>query len=161
MPDRIDEPAELAEHMAAEAETLPVRPYKRRADRIETSCLVIVAIAVVLAICYVAKPVLIVVLVSILLAFMLTPIVDGLQRVRVPRGLGAMVALLLLFAVVYGTTYFFYNRAVAFVHDLPKYTEKIRDEVDQLRQQAQRFSSNSMRPSTTAEGTITVQQQTD
>jgi predicted PurR-regulated permease PerM len=161
MPDRIDEPTELAEHLAAEAETLPVRPYKRRSDRIETSCLVIVAIAVVLAICYVAKPVLIVVLVSILLAFMLTPIVDGLQRVRVPRGLGAMVALLLLFAVVYGTTYFFYNRAVAFVHDLPKYTEKIRDEVDQLRQQAQRFSSNSMRPSTTAEGTITVQQQTD
>src|SRR5271169_3136418 len=156
MPDRIDEPAEL-EHLAAEAETLPVPPYRRRSDRIETSCLVIVAIAVVLAICYVAKPVLIVVLVSILLAFMLTPIVDGLQRVRVPRGLGAMVALLLLFAVVYGTTYFFYNRAVAFVHDLPKYTEKIRDEVGQLRQQAQRFSSTSTKP----EGTITVQQQTD
>ena len=97
------------------------------------------AIAVVLAICYVAKPVLIVLLVSILLAFMLTPIVDGLQRVRVPRSLGAMVALLLLFAVVYGTTYFFYNRAVAFVHDLPKYTEKIRDEAGQFRQQAQRL----------------------
>ncbi len=162
MPDRIHEPAELAEPMAAEAETLPVRPYQRRADRIETSCLIIVAIAVVLAICYVAKPVLIVVLVSILLAFMLTPIVEGLQRMRVPRGLGALVAMLLLLAVVYGTTYFFYNRAVAFVHDLPKYTEKIRDEVGQLRQQAQRFrSSTSMLPSAKPEGTITVQQQTD
>ena len=161
MPDRIDEPAELTESIATESRMAPLRPYRRRIDRIETSCLVVVAIAVVLAICYVAKPVLIVVLVSILLAFMLTPIVDGLQRVRVPRGLGAIVALLLLVAVVYGTTYFFYNRAVGFVHDLPKYTEKIADEVGQLRQQAERLSSTSKSSVSRPGSTITLEQQPD
>ncbi len=160
MPDRVEEPTELAEHAAAEAETLPGRPYRRRADRIQTSAEIIVAIAVVLAICYVAKPVLIVLLVSVLLAFMLAPIVDGLQRLRAPRSVGAVVALLVLLAVLYGMTYFFYNRAVAFVHDLPKYSEKIREEVGKLRQQAQRIQSTTadVLPSAKPEGTVTVQQ---
>jgi len=163
MPDRRDEPTELAEHMAAEAETLPGTPYRRRADRIQTSAQIIMAIAVVLAICYIAKPVLIVLLVSMLLAFMLAPIVDGLQRIRVPRALGAVIALMVLCAILYGTTYFFYNRAVAFVHDLPKYSEKIREEVGKVRQQAQRLRSTTANvlPSGKPEATVTVQQQTD
>jgi predicted PurR-regulated permease PerM len=162
MPDRIDEPTEVAEHMAAEAETLPGSPERRRAERIQTSAQVIVATAVVLALCSVAKPVLIVLLVSVLLAFTLAPIVDGLQRIRVPRSLGAVVALLMLLAVLYGMTYLFYNRAIAFVHDLPKYSEKIQEEVGRLRQQAQKIrSSTSILPSAKPENTVTVQQQTD
>jgi len=159
MPDQIEEPAELSERIAPSPETPPVRPFRRRADRIETWCLVIVAIAVVLAICYVAKPVLIVVLVSILLAFTLTPVVEALQRIRVPRGLGAIVALLLLAAVIYGTTSFFYGRAVSFVHELPKYADKIGDEVGKLRQEAEIFRSSKAAASTA--GTITFQQQPD
>jgi len=162
MPDRVDEPTELAEHMAAEAETLPGPPYRRRADRIQISAQVIVAIAVVLAICYVAKPVLIVLLVSVLLAFMLAPIVDGLQRVRVPRSLGAVVALLVLCAILYGISFFFYNRGVAFVHELPKYTERIREEADKLQEEAHAFQS----PTPTShpekpETSITVHQERD
>jgi len=161
MPDPVDESTELAEHITPEPGTVPARPYRRRADHIETSCLIILAIAVVLAICYVAKPVLIVVLVSILLAFTLTPVVDGLQRVRIPRGLGAIIALLLLFTVIYGTTYFFYNRAVSFVHELPKYTERIADEVGKIRQQAHRLSSPSQSLAEKPGSTITLEQQTD
>jgi len=160
MPDRIDESTELAEHITTEPQTLPGRPYRRRADHIETTCLIIVAIAVVLAICYVAKPVLIVLLVSILLAFTLTPVVDALQRVRIPRGLGAIIALLLLVAVVYGTVYFFYNRAVSFVHELPKYTERIGSEVGKLRQQAHRLSAPTP-PAGPAANTITLEQEAD
>jgi predicted PurR-regulated permease PerM len=134
MPDRVDEQSELAEPRDAEAEPLPGRSHRRQTDRIQTSAQIIVAIAVVLAICYVAKPVLIVLLVSVLLAFTLTPVVDGLQRLRVPRSVGAVIALLVLFAVLYGMIYFFYNRAVAFAHDLPKYSERIENAAGKLRQ---------------------------
>ena len=162
MPDRVDESTELAEQTAGEAETPPGRLYRRRADRIQTSAQVIVAIAVVLALCYAAKAVLIVLLVSVLLAFMLAPIVDGLQRIRVPRSLGAVVALLLLSAVLYGTTFFFYNRAIAFVHELPKYTERIREEVGKLQQQAHRIqSTTSILPAEKPEATIKVRQERD
>jgi predicted PurR-regulated permease PerM len=59
-------------------------------------------------------------------------------------------------------TYFFYNRAIAFVHDLPKYSEKIQEEVGKLRQQAQKIrSSTSILPSARPENTVTVQQETD
>jgi predicted PurR-regulated permease PerM len=161
MAERINEPTEVADAMAAETEALPGPPDQRRAERIQTSAQVIVAIAVVLALCSVAKPVLIVLLVSVLLAFMLAPIVDGLQRIRVPRGLGAVVALLVLIALLYGMTYLFYNRAVAFVHDLPKYSERIQQEVGKLRQQAERIRSSTILPSGKPGNTVTVQQQTD
>jgi len=85
-----------------------------------------------------------------------------LQRIRVPRSLGAVVALLVLFAILYGTSFFFYYRAVAFVHQLPKYTERIQEEVDKVQQQAHRFqSSTSMLPAEKGEASITVHQERD
>jgi len=162
MPDHIDEPMEVAEHPTVDPEALATRPYRRRADRIQTSAQIIMAIAIVLALSYVAKPVLIVLLASVLLAFMLAPIVDGLQRVRVPRSLGAVVALLVLCAILYGTSFFFYYRAVAFVRQLPTYTEKIRQEVDKVQQQAHRIqSSTSILPPEKPGSSITVHQETD
>jgi predicted PurR-regulated permease PerM len=139
MPERVHERTEEIEHASTQAETLPARQYRRRTDRIQTAAQVIVATAVVLAVCYVAKMVLLVLLFSVLLAFMLAPVVDGLQRIRVPRSVGAALALLLVFALLYGVSVLFYNRAVAFVHELPKYSEKIREEVDKFQQQVQRI----------------------
>lgn len=141
MPNPVDERSELTEPEAAV--TPSGRWQRRRSDRIQTTSLTIVAVAVVLAICYAAKPVLIVLLVSVLLAFMLTPVVDALQNLRIPRSVGAVVALLLLFGVLYGMIYFFYNRAVAFAHDLPRYSEKAQSEVGKLRQQAQKIGGSA------------------
>jgi predicted PurR-regulated permease PerM len=157
MPEQVDERTEQAEPAATEA--AEERAYQRPSDRIQTSCLVIVAIAVVLAICYVAKLVLIVLLVSVLLAFTLAPIVDGLQRFRVPRSVGTFFALLVLLGILYGMTYFFYNRAVAFVHDWPRYSERIREEVGKLQQQAQKIRGRTgvAEPSTRSEGSFTMQ----
>jgi predicted PurR-regulated permease PerM len=160
MPDQIDERTELAEHPAEDADVLPTTPYRRRADRIQTSAQIIMAIAIVLALCYVAKPVLVVLLASVLLAFMLAPIVDGLQRLRVPRSLGAVIALLALCAVLYGTSFFFYSRGVEFAHELPNYTERIRDEANKLEQEAHAFQG----PPSLAEksqSSITVHQERD
>jgi len=161
MPDHIDEPMEVAEHPTVDPEALATRPYRRRADRIQTSAQIIMAIAIVLALCYVAKPVLIVLLASVLLAFMLAPIVDGLQSVRVPRSLGAVVALLVLSAILYGTSFFFYNRGVAFVHELPRYTERIRVEADKLQEEAHAFQGSTSAVSEKPENRITVHQERD
>jgi predicted PurR-regulated permease PerM len=96
---------------------------------------IVVGAAVILTICYVAKLVLITLLVSILLAFMLEPVVNLLERVRVPRSAGAFLAVLLLLAATYGASYFLYARAVSFVHELPRYSEKIRGLLAHVRQQ--------------------------
>jgi len=150
MTNPVDEHSPLSEPMESAAP--PERWQRRRSDRIQTTSQVIVATAVVLAICYVAKPVLIVLLVSVLLSFMLTPVVDGLQRMRLPRGLGALVALLLLLAVLYGISYFFYNRGVAFGHELPKYTERIRKEVGKLEDESHIFREPESAPPQKGQG---------
>ena len=67
---------------------------------------VILAIAVVLAICYVAKLILITLLVSILFAFMLEPLVNLLEKIRLPRPAGAFLAILVMLAAVYAGSYF-------------------------------------------------------
>jgi predicted PurR-regulated permease PerM len=87
---------------------------------------IVVGVAVVLAICYLAKLVLVTLLVSVLLAFMLEPVVGLLERVRVPRAAGALIAVLLLLGACWGASYFFYYRAVSFAHELPGYSEKLR-----------------------------------
>jgi predicted PurR-regulated permease PerM len=96
---------------------------------------VIVAAAVVLAICYVAKLILVTLLVSILFAFVLEPLVNMLERVRLPRAAGAFLAVLFMLGIMYAGSYFLYGKAMSFVHELPKYSDRIRSHLAHFRQQ--------------------------
>ncbi len=78
-------------------------------------------------------------MVSILLAFILAPIVDALSYIRLPRSVGSFIAILLLVAAVAAIFYYSYNQAANLAHDLPKYTGRIRDELARFRRQAQDF----------------------
>ena len=110
-----------------------------RSSRIGSGAQIIVATAVVLVMCYLGKLVLVTLLVSILLAFVLEPVVGLFERIRLPRSLGAFLAILLLLGVTYGASYFFYNRAVSFVQELPKYSQKIRGMLSHVTQQTNKL----------------------
>jgi predicted PurR-regulated permease PerM len=99
----------------------------------------IIGIAGILALCYFGESVLAVLLVSVLLSFILAPIVDFLTFLRLPRSLSAAIAILLLLGALSGIVYYSYNQAATLVQDLPKYTSKLRDEVLQFRKSAERF----------------------
>jgi predicted PurR-regulated permease PerM len=96
---------------------------------------VVVGTSVILILCYLAKMILVTLLVSVLLAFMLDPVVSLLEKIRVPQPMGAFFAVLLLLAATYGASYFLYARAVSFAHELPKYSERIRGRLAHFRQQ--------------------------
>jgi len=96
---------------------------------------VILAAAVILAICYIAKLVLVTLLFSILLAFMLEPVVNLLEKIRLPRAAGAFLAVLFMLALMYAGSYFLYGKAMSFVHELPKYSDRIRSHLAHFRQQ--------------------------
>jgi predicted PurR-regulated permease PerM len=96
---------------------------------------IVVGATVILTICYIAKLVLVTLLVSILLAFMLEPLVSLLERIRVPRAAGAFLAVLMMLAAMYAGTYFLYGKAMSFVHELPKYSDRIRSHLAHFRQQ--------------------------
>jgi len=104
---------------------------------------VVVATIAVLGLVYVLKLVLITTLVSLLLAFVLEPVVGGLRKIGVARWAGALVAVVLMIALSAALTFFFYNRAVEFATALPKYSGKIRETVSGLRAQSKKIEEGT------------------
>jgi predicted PurR-regulated permease PerM len=137
--------------MSEELEIVPVRARAPERDWAH----IIIAIGVVLTLCYVAELVLVVLLVSMLLAFILAPIVDFLGRFRLPRGFSSLIAVLILLSLLYGITYASYNEAASFVQVLPKYSERVRANVMTFRERAELL--NPLRPSTQDKNIVQVQ----
>jgi predicted PurR-regulated permease PerM len=96
-----------------------------------------IGIATILGICYWGELVLAVMLVSVLLAFILAPVMELFIRFQLPRGLAAAVAVILLLTLIAGLAYYSSNQAMVFVQDLSKYAHTIRQKISQVRQQAE------------------------
>jgi predicted PurR-regulated permease PerM len=118
-----------------------------------------VGIGTTLAICYFAEKALAVILVSVLLAFILAPVVEMFMRIHIPRGVSAAIAVILLMVVVSGVAYYSYNQASYFLADLPKYTGTIREQFQRVRNRAE--SLDVLGPATQEKGVLNVHTGTD
>ena len=85
----------------------------------------VIAAAIILLFLYYAAGVVITLLFSILLAYFLDPAVEFLERLRLPRTLGAMVMVLVLSAVLAAAGYGLWNRVADFAADWPKYSGQL------------------------------------
>jgi predicted PurR-regulated permease PerM len=104
---------------------------------------IVTSVAVVLTICYFAKLVLVTLLISILLAYMLEPLVHLQERFKITRPVGAAIAILLLTGILYGAVYFGYSKGLEFVQELPKYSEKIKRATIHVRKQAEKLQQTA------------------
>ncbi len=86
-----------------------------------------------------AMAVLAVMMFSVMLAFILAPVVDFLMRWRLPRGVAALISVILLVAIVAALLYYTSNQAATFFQDVPQYAGKIRTAVMNFRQRAESF----------------------
>jgi predicted PurR-regulated permease PerM len=103
----------------------------------------IVAFAATVGLIYLLKLVLVTALISALLAFALDPLVHTLQRARIPRAVGAGIAVTLLLAICVALTVFFYNRALEFAEELPKFSASMRDDIRRIEAQAEKFENTT------------------
>ncbi len=94
---------------------------------------VVVAIIAVIGLIYLLKLVMITTLTACLLAFSLEPLVTGCRRIGIPRAAGALIAVLLMLTIGAGLGYFFYDRAVDFTAQLPRYSGEVRGILGKLR----------------------------
>jgi predicted PurR-regulated permease PerM len=135
---------------------------QRRHHRIQSAALAVLATGAVLTLMYVAKPVLVVVLVSVLIAFALAPIADFCERMlRLPRSVGAMFAVLAMLFALYAVTWASYTRAVDFVQQLPKYSGELKNSITLFRQHAERLQQSTesvLPPSKEDKGTVHIRQ---
>ena len=143
----------------------PAEIERRRFGGIQTASLAVLATGAVLTLMWVAKPVLVVILSSVLLAFALAPIADACERFfGMPRSVGAAIAVAAMLICLYMVTLVCYNQAVEFVEQLPKYSAETRNLLGRFQQHAERFRLNteSVLPPTREESnTVHVRQSSD
>jgi predicted PurR-regulated permease PerM len=78
-----------------------------------------------------------------------------MQRLHIPRWVGALVMVMATLAVMYLVIYLIYDRALAFMHDLPEYTTRLREIIAHIRVTFRniRLSAARLAP-TPAEGNV-------
>ena len=101
--------------------------------------LTLLGIGLIVMFAYYGESVLAVLFFAILLSFMLSPAVQALEYVHVPRALAALISVVVLLAVLYGVTAASYNQALIFADNVPKYSQKIRSILQPFRQEAERI----------------------
>jgi predicted PurR-regulated permease PerM len=99
----------------------------------------LLGIALILGFVYYGELVLAVLFFSILLSFMLAPVAEVFELMRLPRAVSSFMALALFLGLLYGITAISYSRAESFVDNLPKYSQQIRSFLKPFRQQAERL----------------------
>ena len=167
MPDDSKAPTLTEPELAEPAPALPtaIQPEseRRRLARVQAAALAVLATGAVLTLMYVARPVLITIACSALLAFMLAPIVSSLERIHVPKSLGSLIAVLLLLGVLYGVFMGTYNQASEFLDQLPRYSGEIRNELMHFRRSAEKLrkTTEGVLPSTPEDRKAVVVKQSD
>ena len=109
-----------------------------------TLSLRVIAAAIILLFCYYAQGVVITLFLSILLAYCLDPIVEVLERGRIPRTIGSLVSVLLLVALLSGLGYALWNRTSAFASNWPRYSEVLRKAVDAVESKVLRLDGRTV-----------------
>ena len=129
--------------------------------RISTSSvsLKLLAVALILVFLYFAASVVITLLLAILIAYFLDPIVEFLERMRMPRTLASMITVLFLIGVLGAVGYGLYSRTSDFAANWPKYSGTLRNAMNSvetklngLERQVSEPSSRQKGPSKTVVG---------
>lgn len=93
----------------------------------------IIATATVLVCLSYASSIIVSLICAVFIAFVLEPGVKGLERLRIPRWLGALVMVLAMLAVMYLAVYLVYDRAVDFARNLPENTARLKQIIAHIR----------------------------
>src|SRR5882762_4585930 len=101
--------------------------------------LTLLVMALVVMFSYYGESVLAVLFFAILLSFMLSPVVQALEYLHLPRALAALISVVVLLAVLYGISAASYYQAIIFADNVPKYSQKIRSILQPFRQEAERL----------------------
>jgi predicted PurR-regulated permease PerM len=105
--------------------------------------LTLLGIGLIVMFAYYGESVLAVFFFAILLSFTLSPVVQALEYLHLPRAVAALISMIGLLALLYGVTFASYEQAIIFVDNVPKYSKKIQSIVKPLQQNAEKFRKTS------------------
>lgn len=103
----------------------PEAPLPRR-QRATVTALIVLAVLAVCAAAKLAQPFIVPVIVGTLASYSLKPVVEWLDRIHIPRALGAAVVLLVITGLVAGGVFLLRDDAASALAELPNAAHKIR-----------------------------------
>jgi predicted PurR-regulated permease PerM len=101
--------------------------------------LTLLGIGLIIMFAYYGESVLAVLFFAILLSFMLSPVVQALEYLHLPRAMAALISMVVLLAALYGVTVASYNQALIFADNIPKYSQKIRAILQPIQRDAEKL----------------------
>ena len=101
--------------------------------------LTLLGMALIVMFAYYGESVLAVLFFAVLLSFTLSPVVQALEYLHIPRATAALISVVALLALLYGITVASYNQAVVFADNVPKYSQKIRSILQPFQKNAERL----------------------
>jgi predicted PurR-regulated permease PerM len=114
------------------------QPFKARTPEELLALLSAVATAIlaviIVAMLYFGREVIIPIAMAILLSFVLAPLVELLQRIRVPRGLAVVSAVVLAFGFIFATGSLLATQLTQLAGDLPRYQSTISEKIQSFRE---------------------------
>src|SRR5579872_5652951 len=128
----------------------------------QRAVMVIAGVALITSLYY-GKTVLVTLLVSVLVAFVLEPAVEVLEKIRVPRSYGALIALLLVTICLYGLSHYSVLRTVEFIEDLPQYSQNLQATLAKAREQVHKLEKiqQVLLPESAEDGSVVKVKQVD
>src|SRR5438132_10487042 len=136
-------------------------PERRRLQIEASHAQIVVALGVALTIVYFARTPLVVLIVAVLVAFILEPVVQLLERLKLPRWASALIVVFLMMALIGVVLLFSYQKIADLVRQLPQYSSEIRNFVLKLRRQAAQIQSTTqdiLAPAQQSKAVAVVQQ---
>jgi predicted PurR-regulated permease PerM len=104
--------------------------------------LTLLGVGLIVMFAYYGESVLAVLFFAILLSFMLSPVVQALEYLHLPRATAALISMVALLAVLYGVTVASYKQALIFTDNIPKYSQKIRAILQPFQQDAEKLEKS-------------------
>jgi predicted PurR-regulated permease PerM len=109
----------------------------------QSAALRVLAFAAVIALLYFGRIFLITLLIAVILAFMLEPGVRLVMKMRLPRGLASLIVCSIALLVVYLIGLGAYTEVSALVDDLPAYSDRLNQLVDQAATRVDEIEKNT------------------
>ncbi len=106
-------------------------------NKVVVACLVLIVIFLAGVVLKLAKPVLFPFVLAIFLSFVLSPALDFLTRMKIPKSVSLIVIIIFAFLVIYLLSLLFYSSGKAFASELPKYGQKVNSILEPIQEQIQ------------------------
>jgi predicted PurR-regulated permease PerM len=103
----------------------------------------ITAFAAFSAICYFGAKVLVTIVLAILMAYLLDPVVNLLQRIRIPRSIAIFFSMAVATILIAATVMLFLDRVQEFSDNLPRYRSKIQAVTGNISRRIRAFEKRS------------------